>query len=137
MSLIFQAAPRFNYPAICGIYFLASFGLGGNIPIDALIALEFLPQNRRFLVPLLSMWQPIGVVAASGFAYGTAAKYRCDIDLPYCRDPELAEGAACCTVASNMGWRYLVIALGGVTLVMFCLRFFVFKFHGEWFLRIE
>lgn len=77
------------------------------------------------------MWQPIGVVAASGVAYGTAARYRCDVDLPFCRDADLPEGAPCCTVASNMGWRYLVIALGGVTLIMFCLRFFVFKFHGQ------
>ncbi|KAF1979122.1 sugar transporter-like protein [Bimuria novae-zelandiae CBS 107.79] len=111
------AAPKYNYEAICGIYFLASLGLGGNIPIDATIALEFLPQSRRNLVTLLSLWQPIGVVAASGIAYGTAAKYRCDVDLPSC------------TVSSNMGWRYEVIVLGCVTLLIFFLRFFVFTFH--------
>ncbi|KAH8722486.1 sugar transporter-like protein [Phaeosphaeriaceae sp. PMI808] len=93
------AAPKFNYNAICGIYFLASLGLGGNIPIDATIALEFLPQSLRFLVSLLSMWQPIGVVAASGIAYGTAAKWRCDIELPSCK--AVAQGEACCTVATE------------------------------------
>lgn len=122
-----QAAPKYNYEAVCGIYFLASLGLGGNIPIDATIALEFLPQSRRNLVALLSLWQPVGVVAASGIAYGTAAKYRCDVELPSCR--AVGEGEACCTVSSNMGWRYEVIVLGFVTLLIFFLRFFVFTFH--------
>lgn len=121
------AAPKYNYAAICGIYFLASLGLGGNIPIDATIALEFLPQNRRFLVSLLSMWQPIGVVAASGIAYGTAAKWRCDVELPSCR--AVGAGEACCSVSSNMGWRYEVIVLGAMTLAVFFLRYFVFTFH--------
>lgn len=113
--------------AIGGIYFLASLGLGGNIPIDATIALEFLPQNRRFLVALLSMWQPVGVVVASAIAYGTAARYRCGSGLPACN--AVADGVACCTVSSNMGWRYLVIILGAMTLTIFFLRYFVFKFH--------
>lgn len=122
-----QAAPKFNYAAICGIYFLASLGLGGNIPIDATIALEFLPQKRRYFVALLSMWQPIGVVAASAIALGTTAKWRCDPTLLSCS--AVASGQACCTVDSNMGWRYNVIILGVMTLVIFCLRYFVFTFH--------
>jgi MFS family permease len=121
------AAPKFNYGAVCGIYFLASLGLGGNIPIDATIALEFLPQSRRFLVALLSMWQPIGVTFATGIAYGTAAKWRCDPKLPSCK--AVGAGEACCTVSSNMGWRYNVIVLGAVTLIVFFLRYFVFHFH--------
>jgi hypothetical protein len=122
-----QAAPKYNYAAICGIYFLASLGLGGNIPIDATIALEFLPQKRRYFVALLSMWQPIGVVAASAIALGTAAKWRCDPELPSCH--AVGSGEPCCTVDSNMGWRYNVIILGVMTLVIFCLRYFVFTFH--------
>ncbi|WVQ93697.1 hypothetical protein IAU59_000774 [Kwoniella sp. CBS 9459] len=121
------AAPKYNYGAICGIYFLSSLGLGGNIPIDATIALEFLPQRRRYLVALLSMWQPIGVVVASAIAYGTAAKYRCDPLLPACNT--VPDGEGCCSVSSNMGWRYEVIILGLMTLLVFFLRFFVFTFH--------
>lgn len=73
------------------------------------------------------MWQPIGVVVASAIAYGTAAKYRCDIELPSCR--AVAAGEPCCTVSSNMGWRYLVIVLGCMTLAVFFLRFVVFHFY--------
>lgn len=122
-----QAASVNNYGAICGIYFLASIGLGGNIPIDATIALEFLPQNRRALVSLLSMWQPIGVVAGSAIAYGTAAKYRCDITLPACS--AVPDGEVCCSVSSNMGWRYEVIVIGSITFAVFFARYFIFRFH--------
>ncbi|KAJ5581216.1 hypothetical protein N7450_007517 [Penicillium hetheringtonii] len=121
------AASKFNYGAICGIYFLSCIGLGGNIPIDATIALEFLPQNRRFLVFLLGMWQPIGVVVASAIAYGTAAKYRCDVGLPACN--AVNPGEACCTVSSNMGWRYEVIAIGAMTFALFGARFLFFRFY--------
>ena len=73
------------------------------------------------------MWQPVGVVIASAVAYGTAAKYRCGAKLPSCR--AVAAGEPCCSVSSNMGWRYEVIVLGGMTLLVFFLRYFVFKFH--------
>jgi MFS family permease len=95
--------------------------------MDATIALEFLPQNRRAFVSLLSMWQPIGVVVASAIAYGTAAKYRCDVKLPACS--AVGAGEACCSVSSNMGWRYEVIVIGAMTLFVFFARFFIFKFH--------
>lgn len=73
------------------------------------------------------MWQPIGVVVGSAIAYGTAAKYRCDITLPACS--AVANGEACCTVASNMGWRYEVIIIGCITFAVFFARYFVFKFY--------
>ncbi|KAJ5328695.1 hypothetical protein N7452_009085 [Penicillium brevicompactum] len=99
----------------------------GNVPIDATIALEFLPQNRRYLVALLGMWQPIGVVVASAIAYATAARYRCDVNLPSCS--AVKPGEACCTVSSNMGWRYMVIIIGAMTLTIFCTRYLIFRFH--------
>jgi hypothetical protein len=121
------AASVNSYGAICGIYFLASIGLGGNIPIDATIALEFLLQNCRAFVSLLSMWQPIGVVVGSAIAYGTAAKYRCDITLPACS--VVGDGEACCSFSSNMGWMYEVIIIGAITFAVFFARYFVFRFY--------
>jgi hypothetical protein len=75
------------------------------------------------------MWQPLGVAIASVIAYGTVArpKWRCDPALPSCRAVGARE--ACCTVSSNMGWRYNLIVLGGLTLVVFFLRYFVFRFQ--------
>ncbi|KAF3398014.1 hypothetical protein F1880_006506 [Penicillium rolfsii] len=123
------AAVKYNYAAICAVYFLSCIGLGGNIPIDAAIALEFLPQHRRFLVALLGIWQPIGVVVASAIAFGTAAKYRCDVKLPACHSPGLNPDDACCTISSNMGWRYEVIIIGAITFVIFLARYLIFTFH--------
>lgn len=128
LSYHVQAASKYNYEAICGIYFIASIGLGGNIPIDATITLEFLPQNKRYLVSLLSMWQPIGVVVACAISYGTAARYRCDVSLPACNAAGLGDDEPCCTVSSNMGWRYGLIIIGCMTLAVFFARFLVFRF---------
>jgi hypothetical protein len=73
------------------------------------------------------MWQPIGVVVASAIAYGTTAKYGCDVSLPSCK--AVGAGEACCNAKSNMGWRYQVIVIGAMTLAIFFARYAVFRFH--------
>jgi MFS family permease len=104
------------------------FGVGGNIPIDTTICLEFLPQNRRFLLALLSIFQPLGVVVCAGISYGLIPRYSCDPEvLKPCS--QVAAGEACCTKASNMGWRYSLFTIGGITLIVFILRFVVFRFR--------
>ena len=37
--------------------------------------------------------------------------------------------APSCNRAGNMGWRYLTFTLGGLTLLMWFVRFFVFRFY--------
>jgi len=106
--------------AFCG------FGVGGNIPIDTTICLEFIPQNRRFLLCLLSLFQPLGVVVASLIAYGLIPKYSC-VTATFCGD--VAVGAPCCDKASNYGWRYFLYTLGAITLFVFFMRFAVFNFR--------
>lgn len=103
------------------------FGIGGNIPIDTTIVLECLPQNRRWLLPTLSIFQPIGVVLCSGIAYGFIPKYSCATDLPSCNN--VPAGVECCTRGSNSGWRYLMFTMGGITIGVFILRFVVFRFQ--------
>jgi MFS family permease len=49
-----------SYAAIVVLTFGVGFGLGGNIPIDATITLEFLPQDSRYLLVALSVFQPLG-----------------------------------------------------------------------------
>ncbi|KAJ4423619.1 hypothetical protein N0V82_001787 [Gnomoniopsis sp. IMI 355080] len=111
------------------------FGVGGNIPIDTTITLEFLPQNRRFLLAVLSVFQPIGVVLCSAIAFGFIPTMSCSPNfseanpLPSCNTPGLAPGTDCCGRSNNMGWRYLLFTLGAITLAVFCVRFFVFKFR--------
>lgn len=121
-----------TYTAFLVVTAFNGFGIGGNIPIDTTICLEMIPQNRRFLLALLSIFQPIGVVICSAFAYAYIPKYSCSPNfseadpLPSCHN--VAAGQACCTRASNMGWRYLMFTLGAITLGVFILRFVVFRF---------
>ena len=78
------------------------------------------------------MFQPTGVVVASGIAYGLVPKYACEVlpdgkSVPPCST--VGPGEACCTKASNMGWRYTLFTLGAICLFIFFLRFVVFRFQ--------
>jgi len=114
-----------SYTAICLFTSMIGFGVGGNIPIDATITLEFLPKNRRFLVAALSTFQPIGVVFATIMSFGLIPSHSCASTLPSCRQGVIP----CCTKESNMGWRYTMFTLGCITLLIFILRFVVFTFR--------
>lgn len=121
-----------SYNAFLVVTAFVGFGIGGNIPIDTTICLEFIPQNRRFLLAMLSIFQPIGVVITCAIAYGFIPKFSCSPNFseanpaPSCHN--VAAGTPCCTRASNMGWRYLMFTLGAITLGVFLLRFVVFSF---------
>ncbi|KAL1306995.1 hypothetical protein AAFC00_005625 [Neodothiora populina] len=124
-----------TYTAFLVVTAFNGFGIGGNIPIDTTICLEFIPQNKRFLLALLSIFQPIGVVITSVLAYGFIPNFSCSPNfseenpLPSCNSVDLAPGAECCTKASNYGWRYLMFTIGAITLFVFFLRFVVFTFQ--------
>ncbi|PWN34086.1 MFS general substrate transporter [Meira miltonrushii] len=103
------------------------FGVGGNIPIDTTITLEALPTRRRFLLVLLSLFQPVGVLVASGIAYGFIPTYSCASGSADISGNAAAE--ASCTSHENRGWRYYLFTLGAITMGIFLLRFLVFTFH--------
>ncbi|KAH8172437.1 major facilitator superfamily protein [Sarocladium implicatum] len=121
-----------NYNTFLVLTAFVGFGVGGNIPIDTTIMLEFLPQNRRFLLATLSVFQPIGVVICSAIAFGFIPVYACSPNfseegaLPSCNIDDTVE---CCSRSQNMGWRYLLFTIGGITLFVFIARFFIFNFR--------
>ncbi|KAI9677053.1 MAG: hypothetical protein M1817_006892 [Caeruleum heppii] len=115
-----------TYNGIIVLTAFVGFGVGGNIPIDTTITLEFLPQNRRFLLAALSVFQPIGVVICSAIAYGFIPNYSCAAELQSCNT---TPGEACCGRSNNMGWRYLLFTLGAITLFVFFARFVLFRFQ--------
>jgi MFS family permease len=122
-----------SYGAILVFTTITGFAIGGQIPIDTLITLEFTPESERYLLPLLSIFQPLGVVICSAIAYGFIPVYSCSPNfseahpLPSCSN--VSPGQPCCTRSSNMGWRYLIYTLGGLTLVVFFLRSVIFRFQ--------
>ena len=72
------------------------------------------------------------MVVSSSIAYGFIPNFSCGDGadgkpLPACSN--VAPGQACCTKASNMGWRYLLFTQGALCLVIFFLRFVVFRFQ--------
>jgi MFS family permease len=122
-----------SYNAFLALVVFIGFGVGGNIPVDTTICLEFIPSNRRFLLAALSIFQPIGVVGTSAIAYGFVPSNSCEPNfsrkdaLPSCRN--VAEGEACCERADNMGWRYVLYTLGAINILVFFMRFAIFTIH--------
>ncbi|KAK8854803.1 hypothetical protein IAR55_003542 [Kwoniella newhampshirensis] len=114
-----------SYGAICFLAAMIGLGVGGNVPIDATITLEFLPTKNRYLLAALSTFQPIGVVVSSLISLALIPRYSCDPKLLSCKISE----APCCSRADNMGWRYTMLLLGFFTLAIFIARFVIFKFR--------
>jgi MFS family permease len=113
-----------SWIAACGLYAALGAGVGGNLPVDGALFLEFLPFSNGNLLTMLSVFWPVGQLLGSFFAWGFIPNYSCAQDLPAC--PNAGPGEECCTMRSNMGWRYLNITMGAFTMVMFICRFFFF-----------
>ncbi|KAM0427897.1 hypothetical protein ACHAPT_007356 [Fusarium lateritium] len=113
-GLIAASAP--NFAAIATFDALWSFGVGGNLPVDSAIFLEFLPASHQYLLTILSIDWAIAQVIGTLIAWPLLGNLTCQQD-------------ETCTRKENMGWRYFVIAVGGLTLLMFLSRFLLFKIH--------
>ncbi|PHH60030.1 hypothetical protein CDD81_2198 [Ophiocordyceps australis] len=114
-GLVAACAPNF---AAIGIFAaLWSFGVGGNLPVDSAVFLEFLPQSHQYLLTILSIDWALAQVIANLIAWPLLGYMTCPEDEKPCRRRD------------NMGWRYFVIAIGGITLVMFLARFFFFTIY--------
>ena len=143
------AASSPNFAAIGVFASLWSFGVGGNLPgtytsateswppqqtskqhkpisrvlpannpspVDSAIFLEFLPGTHQYLLTILSVDWALAQVIATLIAW------------PLLGDLTCQEGAVC-TRSKNMGWRYFVITMGGLTLLMWAVRFIAFTIY--------
>jgi MFS family permease len=108
------AAGSPNFAAIGIFAAFWSFGVGGNLPVDAAIFLEFLPPSHQYLLTVLSVDWAIAQVIATLIAWPLLGNMSCQ------------QTAATCMRGENMGWRYFLIAMGGITLIMFFIRFVLF-----------
>ncbi|KAF2852380.1 membrane transporter [Plenodomus tracheiphilus IPT5] len=114
------AAGSPNFAAIGTFAALWSVGVrlisssGGNLPVDSAIFLEFLPGTLQYLLTVLSIFWSLAQVFATLVAWPLLGNLTCqqtDTD---------------CTKSENMGWRYFMIVMGGVALIMFFFRFVLF-----------
>ncbi|RDX53512.1 MFS general substrate transporter [Lentinus brumalis] len=102
--------------ALCALIATWNIGVGGNLPVDSAVFLEFVPASHQYLLTVLSIWWAVGQLVASLVAWPFIANFSCSS----------ADG---CTRAGNMGWRYFLWAMGALMMVLFVLRFFVFKMY--------
>lgn len=111
-------APSFT--ALGGLLAALGFGVGGSLPVDGMLFLEFVPGSHQWLLTLLSVFWAFGQLLGSLVAWPLIANYSCAGSNS---DPT----AAPCDTADNMGWRYTLYLLGGLTLVGFFFRFLIFQ----------
>ncbi|KAH7239864.1 hypothetical protein FSOLCH5_014215 [Fusarium solani] len=103
-----------NFTAFCALWAVVGTAAGGNVPVDSIVFLEFVPQSHQWLLVTLSAWWNLGQVIVSLLAWVFLANFACD-------------DATNCTRQDNMGWRYLMITLGGIAIFLGLIRIFIFK----------
>ncbi|KAG7085904.1 hypothetical protein E1B28_003438 [Marasmius oreades] len=106
-----------NFVALASLLAAVCFGSGGTLAIDGVVLLDLLPASHQYLLTLLSVWWSISQLVGTLVAWPLLANFSCPTTT-----------TTPCTRSENMGWRYLLFALGGLQLFMWCIRFFLFKF---------
>ena len=110
------AAGSPNFAGIAVFAALWSIGVGGNLPVDSAIFLEFLPATHQYLLTILSIDWALAQVLANLVAWPLLGNLTC-------------QQGEDCEKSDNMGWRYFVITMGGITFIMFFLRFVCFTIY--------
>jgi len=93
-----------TWGGVCVLFAAMGFGVGGNLPVDGALFLEFLPDASSSLLTLLSVWWPIGQLCSSLFAWFFIANWPAD-----------------------KGWRHFIVAIGILTFIMFGIRYLAFR----------
>ncbi|KAJ1650842.1 hypothetical protein IWQ61_008453 [Dispira simplex] len=88
-----------SFSVLCFFLFGLGFGVGGNMPVDGAVFLEFIPKEYRYLLTLLSVFFSAGAVVASGLALAMLPPFSCT-------------HSECDVHQDNNGWRYLLILMG-------------------------
>lgn len=84
---------------------------------DSAVFLEFLPGTHQYLLTVLSVFWAVAQLLATFIAWPLLGYRTCAAD------------ATTCTRSENFGWRYFVIAMGGIAMLMFVLRFVFFTLY--------
>ncbi|KAJ2908921.1 hypothetical protein GGI21_002400, partial [Coemansia aciculifera] len=90
------------------------------MPVDGAIFLEFVPRETRHLLTLLSVFFSFGSVLTSSVALAILPPFSC---------PDDSDQNGCDVSKQNNGWRYLLVTMALVTVVMVILRNGCFRLH--------
>ncbi|KAF7369223.1 MFS domain-containing protein [Mycena venus] len=114
-----------NFITLCAMLACIGFGVGGNLPVDGALFLEFLPGKHQYLLTLLSLWWAVGQVVGSLISWVFLAKFSCDTTLV--GKLVLPDGSLYqCDNSNNNGWRYSYYTLGAMMIFLGILRIFIF-----------
>ncbi|TQB74715.1 hypothetical protein MPDQ_004366 [Monascus purpureus] len=116
-----------TWVGVSGLFACLGLGVGGNLPVDGALFLEYLPFASANMLTMLSVWWPVGQLISSLLAWAYIPNFSCSADLPSCH--KVADGVACCRKEDNMGWRYFTYTLGALTFLMWMCRFFIFHLY--------
>ncbi|KAI0637103.1 MFS general substrate transporter [Trametes polyzona] len=103
---------------LCVALFLLGSSVGGSMPTDGTLLLEHMPNGKQYLVTALSVFFSFGAVLSAVIGLLVIPSHSCPPAPAPC-DPD----------SQNMGWKYLLIALGLITLSMFLARMVFFRLH--------
>ncbi|KAK0185039.1 MFS general substrate transporter [Armillaria mellea] len=106
-----------NHVALSSFAALWCIGTGGNLPVDSAIFLEFIPKSHQYLLTVLSIWWALGQLLGSVVAWPLIGKFSCE------------PNQVPCPRSANQGWRYFLFAMGGLSMLLWVIRFFVFKLY--------
>ncbi|KAJ5913552.1 hypothetical protein N7504_002435 [Penicillium tannophilum] len=106
-----------NFIAFSAFWAVIGTAAGGNVPVDSMIFLEFVPGSHQYLLTALSAWWNLGQLIVSLLAWVFLANFSCPTDAT----------PATCSRSDNMGWRYTMITLGALSLAFTFIRMFLFK----------
>ncbi|KAL8710569.1 MAG: hypothetical protein Q9220_004793 [cf. Caloplaca sp. 1 TL-2023] len=115
-GLIAAGSP--NFAAIGCFAALWSVGVGGNLPVDSAVFLEFLPGSHQYLLTVLSIFWALAQLLATLIAWPLLGYHTCS-----------KEQTTPCTKSENFGWRWFMIVMGSFAMICFFLRFVVFTLY--------
>ncbi|PFH62417.1 hypothetical protein XA68_13643 [Ophiocordyceps unilateralis] len=105
-----------NWPSLGLFIALLGFGGGGNLILDSVVFLEYLPSSKQWLLTALACWWGLGQAVASsiGWIFMVPPQWNCTD----------SDG---CTRDNNWGWRFTLFAGGGLVLTLSLLRITVIR----------
>jgi MFS family permease len=103
-----------SFAAVCSLSTVMFFGAGGNLVLDSVTFLEFLPSDKQWMLTFMELWWGVGQSITAAIAWPLITNFSC-------------EDVANCPRSSNMGWRYTYICCGGFVLLCALCRIFVIR----------
>jgi MFS family permease len=108
-----------NFITLTALTAVFSVGVGGNLPVDSAVFLEFVPVSHQYLLTVLSIWWAVGQLIGSLVAWPLLGNFSC----------QFTTGTSVCLASQNRGWRYFQYTMGGFMMILWIIRFFFFKLY--------